>query len=98
MTRMEDEAMEQWTEEGVERVLEWYEKDPGELLVGEEVLEDVSLETLREIFSPEMNEDPYMKLVYEVEEADVEKLQPLVIHRIDLSKYDYFVAAFEDAD
>ena len=87
--------MEPWTEEGVERVLEWYEKDPGEALAGDEELKGIDLEGLREIFSPDMDLDPHMELVYEVEDVDVPRLQPLVEHRIDLSAYDYFVAAYE---
>ena len=76
----------------VERVLEWYEKDPGEALVGEEVL-DAPLADLRQLFAVP-DDDPAMLDVYEVEPREVEALQALVRHRIDLEAHDYFVAAY----
>lgn len=98
MNTIKNADMPEWAEEEVERVLEWYEKDPGDALVGEEVLERLDLEGLRDIFAPDMEVDPFMQLVYEVEPQDVEKLQGLVDHRIDLAAYDYFVAAYEKED
>lgn len=77
----------------VERVLEWYEKDPGEALVGEEPLAGLTLADLRAAFEPD-DEDPAMLLHYEVEPRDVARLQTAVQHRIDLDAYDYFVAAY----
>ena len=76
-----------------ERVLEWYERDPGDTLVGDEVLDGVPLGTLREILSVP-DDDPDMLDAYEVEPAEVEALQALVAHRIDLGAHDYFVAAY----
>lgn len=88
--------MEPWTEAQVERVLEWYEKDPGDALVGEEVLKGVGLDALRALFgvTPEDPDDPELYLPYEVGPADVPVLQRGVEHRIDLDAYDYFVAAY----
>lgn len=86
--------METWSENDAERVLEWYEKDPGEALVGEETLRDLSLDDLRALFSPG-DDDPYMVDVYEVEAAEVDRLQRAVSHRIDLDRFDYFVAAYQ---
>ena len=77
----------------VERVLEWYEKEPGEALVGEERLEGIGLDDLRALFRPD--DDPEMFLPYEVETAEeAAALQPAVRHRIDLGAYAYFVAAY----
>ena len=86
-------SAEDLTEAEIERVLEWYEKAPGDDLVGDELLPDGSWETLVVIFDPE-DDDAGMLDAYEVEEADVVALQKLVSHRIDLAKYDYFVAAY----
>ena len=86
--------MEPWPEDQVERVLEWYEKDPGEALVGDEPLSGIALAELRELFSA-ADDDPAMYDVYEVEIAEVERLQRAVEHRIDLGTYDYFVAAYQ---
>lgn len=88
--------MEPWTEAQVERVLEWYEKDPGDALVGEEVLRGVGLAELRALFGVPADdaEDPDLLLPYEVEPSDVPTLQRAVSHRIDLDAYDYFVAAY----
>ncbi len=86
--------MEVWPEADVERVLEWYEKDPGEALVGDEPLRGISLDGLRDLFGPDP-EDPAMYDVYEVEPREVERLQQAVDHRIDLDAYDYFVAAYQ---
>ena len=86
--------LEQPTEEQIERVLEWYEKDPGDALVGDEPLSGITLEELKAIFSPDEDEDPDLFLHYEVEAADVARLQQAVDHQIDLGAYDYFVAAY----
>ncbi|MDX1420426.1 MAG: hypothetical protein R3181_10710 [Rubricoccaceae bacterium] len=85
--------MELWTEDHVERVLEWYEKDPGDALVGEEPLRGIDLAELRALFNPH-DDDPEMVDVYEVEPGEVARLQEAVAHRIDLDAYDYFVAAY----
>lgn len=84
--------MEAFTEDDVERVIEWFEKDPGDALVGEEVL-DVPLAELRALFAVP-DDDPDMLDVYEVEPREVAALQPHVAHPIDLGAYDYFVAAY----
>lgn len=85
--------MELLSEDQVERVLEWYEKDPGEALVGDEPLRGLDLSELRKLFSPS-DDDPAMHDVYEVEPREVGRLQQAVEHRIDLDAYDYFVAAY----
>lgn len=85
--------MEMPRDDGIERVLEWYEKDPGDALVGDEVLDGYALETLRDLMSVPDN-DPEMLDAYEVEPAEVDALQALVRHRIDLDAYDYFVSAY----
>ncbi len=80
-------------ETAVERVLEWYEKDPGDALVGEEILTGATLEALKAIFHPDAS-DPFMVMSYEVEPRDVAALQAFARHRIDMDAYDYFVAAY----
>ena len=84
--------MELIAEDQIERVLEWYEKDPGDDLVGDEVL-DLTLADLVVLFRPDAD-DPEMHLTYEVEPAEVARLQQAVTHPIDLDAYDYFVAAY----
>ena len=88
--------MELLSEDQVERVLEWYEKDPGEALVGDEPLDGMALADLVALFQPDA-EDAEMHLVYEVEPREVERLQQAVQHRIDLGAHDYFVAAYRKA-
>lgn len=96
MTRPDpDIPMETLSEDDVERVLEWYEKEPGEALVGEERLSGIGLAELRALFGPDPEDDPTMYLPYEVEtEEEVAVLQQAVEHRIDLGAYAYFVAAY----
>ena len=89
--------MELLSEDQVERVLEWYEKDPGDALVGDEPLAGIGLDELIELFGPDPDDDPLMHLVYEVEPREVERLQRAVQHRIDLDAHDYFVAAYQKA-
>ena len=84
--------MELISEDQVEPVLEWYEKDPGEDLVGDEVL-SLTLADLVALFRPDAD-DAEMHLTYEVEPAEVARLQEAVAHTIDLDAYDYFVAAY----
>ncbi len=87
--------MEPWPEDDVERVLEWYVKEPGDALVGEERLKGMGLPELRELFGPD-EEDPAMYLKYEVETPEEEAaLQQAVEHRIDLDSFTYFVAAYQ---
>ena len=88
--------MELLSEDQVERVLEWYEKDPGEALVGDEPLAGMALADLVALFQPDA-EDAEMHLVYEVEPREVERLQQAVRHSIDLAAHDYFVAAYRKA-
>jgi hypothetical protein len=83
-------------EADVERVLEWYEKEPGEALVGEERLAGIGLAELKALFGPDEDDDPAMYLTYEVETGEeVAVLQRAVQHRIDLDAFDYFVAAYQ---
>ena len=86
--------MELLSEDQVERVLEWYDKDPGDALVGDEPLAGLDLAGLVALFRPDADDDPEMHLVYEVEPHEVARLQQAVQHRIDLAAYDYFVAAY----
>ena len=80
----------------VERVLEWYEKEPGDALVGEEELKGIGLDDLRALFRPDEDDDPDMYLTYEVETAEeAAALQRAVGHRIDLDAFVYFVAAYQ---
>ena len=87
--------MEVLPESQIERVLEWYEKDPGEALVGDETL-TMPLADLVALFQPD-DDDPDLLDVYEVEQAEVARLQKSVAHRIDLDAHDYFVAAYRKA-
>jgi hypothetical protein len=76
----------------VERLIVWYEKDPGDALVGECELKGIRLEDIRKLFN-EPEDDPLMYYCYEVKEAHVPFLQPYCDHRIDLEAYDYRVEA-----
>jgi hypothetical protein len=79
----------------VDRVLEWYQPEPGDDFLGEESLEDVDVERLREILHP-TDDDPEMLQSYEVEtEEEARALQQFVRHRIDLGSHTYFVAAYK---
>lgn len=86
--------MQPLSDDQIERVLEWYQKDPGEALVGEELLAGVDAGMLRELLDADPDADPDVLDTYEVEPHEVEALQPHVEHRIDLDAYDYFVAAY----
>lgn len=72
------------------RVLEWYEKDPGDRLVGEEVLLVITLEELQEIFEIEKNNPMYD--CYKVEMKEANKLLKFIKTEINAEQYDYFVA------
>ncbi len=87
--------MELDPEAPVDRVLEWYEMEPGEELVGEETLVGLDLEDLRAIFQPD-DDDPEMLLPYEIETVEeAAAIQPAVKHQIDLAAHTYFVAAYQ---
>lgn len=85
-----------WAESQIERVIEWYEKDPDDALIGEEALRGLSLAELRDLFGiEEVSEDPAMFNPYAVEPQHVGRMQKAVTHRINLDHYDYFVAAYQ---
>ena len=86
-----------WDESQVKRVLEWYEKDPGDALIGEEPLRDLRLDELRELFgvTPDDPEDPPMFYKYAVEPQHVGRVQQAVDHRVDLDRFDYLIAAYQ---
>lgn len=89
------------------RFLQWFEK-VGDALIGKEEITSLSLLELRKIFNVtdafpngvvefpyRENYDPYMINGYIVTEEHAKALQPYFKHKIDLTKYDYFVAAYE---
>jgi glutamate/tyrosine decarboxylase-like PLP-dependent enzyme len=78
----------------VDRVLEWYQNEPGDDFIGEELL-DMSLAELKAIVRP-ASDDPDMLQSYEVETIEeVAELQKHVKHPIDLAAHTYFVAAYQ---
>lgn len=85
-------------EKRVIRVLEWFEKSPGDKLVGTERLDGVNLSDLQSLFgvNPETDVDSLMYDCYPVNQRHVSVLQRFVTHRIDLRLYDYFVSCFAD--
>lgn len=85
-------------EYGVMRVLEWYPKEgEDESIIGEEELNDISLEELRELFGVTVGEtdDPLMYHVYLIAEEHLARIQKSVSHTIDLSQFEYYVAAYQ---
>jgi len=73
----------------VERVLRWFEKE-GNNLVGEQVLDDVKLEQLQELFGIS-SENP-MYDCYRVETSEqIEYFQKLLNFQLDIESYEYFV-------
>ena len=82
----------------VQRVLEWFPKEgEDEFIVGEEELKNISLEELRELFKVKVGEtdDPLMYYVYPVTESHLKRIQKAVSHKLDLSLYDYCIAAYQ---
>jgi hypothetical protein len=71
------------------RVLRWYEKEPGNELVGEAELLGVSLAELQKLFRVPAADQMYD--CYPVDERHIEYLRQCVRSEINLSKYDYFV-------
>lgn len=92
---------------GTKRVLEWFEKE-GNTRGCKEEIKTLTLDDLRAIFGindvhPDENtevpykegHDPYMVgYDYAVTEKHAKALQPHFKHKIDFTKYDYFVAAY----
>jgi hypothetical protein len=79
-------------EQKVERELVWFEKDPGEAMIGKCELKGIKLEDIRKLFN-EPEDDPLMYYCYPVQGSHVPFLQPYCEHKIDLDSYDYFVEA-----
>ena len=69
--------------------LGWYEKDPGEFIIDNCIL-DITTEQLKVIFDdPDFDKTPGCSPVNT--EHIAKKLQPYTSHKIDLNKYDYFL-------
>ena len=75
----------------IERRLSWYEKH-GDNLVGEYVLDKVSLSELQKLFK-QQSED-LMLDCYPVLPSHVNYLQKSIRHKINLELYDYFIESF----
>ncbi len=83
---------------GVIRLLEWYPLEgEDESIIGEEELNDISLEELRELFDVTVGEtdDPLMYHVYLIDEKHLARIQKSVSHAIDLSQFEYCIAAYQ---
>jgi len=79
---------------GVKRVIVGYEKDPGSKPVVEYGFkEEIKLGKLQALFNEEA--DHPMFDCYQLDEQQAYKLQPLVIGKIDLNKYDFFLEAYQ---
>jgi hypothetical protein len=73
----------------VNRVLRWFEKE-GDNLVGEKIIDNVSLEHLQKLF--EVDSENPMYDCYPVESAEqINYLQSLLNFELDTQSYDYLV-------
>lgn len=90
--------MHSWPENKVQRVLEWYKKDPGDALVGEELLVGINLNELRLLFGVEADdtEDPLMFQGYAVGPQHAKTIQQFVGVEIDMEAFDYYVASYQE--
>jgi hypothetical protein len=73
----------------VSRFIEWYEKN-GDVPLGMDLLQNVSLSELQALFG--QSQDNPMYDAYPIAAIHVELLQPKLIHRLDLERYDYFLS------
>ena len=81
---------EAWME-NVRRVVCWFEKDPGDALVGEADLLNITLSMLQTLFGVPAENPMYD--CWPVRSEHLEGLTPHVSVEIDLDRYDYFVDA-----
>lgn len=77
----------------VSRFIEWYEKN-GDVPLGVDVLQDVSLSELQALFG--QSQDNPMYDVYPITAVHGESLQSKLSHRINLERYDYFLSCHGD--
>jgi hypothetical protein len=90
------------------RCLEWFQKKRG-YLSGEETITSLTLDDLRKIFDvkdidPENafevpdheGYDPYMLDSYQVKACHVAQLQPYFKQKINLTKHNYYVSAYDN--
>jgi hypothetical protein len=75
----------------IERFIRWFEKDPGDALVGESELSKVSLSSLQKEFG--VQPDNPMYDCFSVEPKHLDFLDKYCDVDIDLSKFDYFIEA-----
>ena len=76
-----------------ELLLEWYEKDPGEKFIGEEEVY-MTEDELAVLMGKEPSRYPFSGGACPLQvKKDIDLIQKLVLHKIDLSSYDYFIIA-----
>lgn len=81
---------------GVVRLLRWFEKDPGDRLVGEAVMLNAELEELQALFN--VPSDNPMYDCWPVEPAQAPAISALAAVPVDLSQFDYYVEADATSD
>lgn len=75
----------------VRRLVRWYEKDPGNAMVGEAYLHDITLSKLQALFNV-----PAENPMYDCWPVRPEHLSALIPHlsvQMELDRYEYFVEA-----
>jgi len=73
----------------IKRVLRWYQKNPGDELVGEAEMQEVSLTDLQKLFEIQLDDPMYE--CYPVTQKHIEYLRQHIDAEIDITKHDYFV-------
>jgi hypothetical protein len=75
------------------RFIEWYEKN-GDVPLGVEALQDISLSELQALFG--QSQDNPMYDAYPISAIHTQSLQNKLSHMIDLERYDYYLSCHSD--
>ena len=77
----------------IERTISWFDRQT-EVLVAEQNIDFITLEILKEIFSPK-TDDPLMYNPYEITEVEARKLGKYTDLKFNFEKYYYQVDCFQ---
>ncbi|HCN49439.1 MAG TPA: hypothetical protein DIT10_10135 [Chryseobacterium sp.] len=78
----------------IERLISWFDKKE-ENLIGEYNIDTLSLDVLKEIFTPSPEEDPMMYDPYIIHQQESEALKKYIDLEFDFDRYIYQIDCFQ---
>ena len=78
--------------------VEWFNITGDEFLVGDEDIEDLSMEGACEIMGLDINDYPLIGGGWKVTKAQSQELQKHLQHKFNFDKYEYYITSYAKSD